>query len=301
MSSRRLHEYEVVAHTRVGTERVHPYATEDPLEPGRVLRLEGRYWLVESVEPEGSPARAVAEPARYRMELHHPDGRVEAGSFRRYRAGAPGLGHSLTTIEDGQPASWQVTTARLARGEEGEPYLELLAERDFGELEELPDHELEHALEARQQQPPEGASALLSRAAEEGLSVELVSLEPGEAPDWNEAGSYIDALILEEIEDDLLELCGVDPGRDPQERWLEIVKERLRADLESFRADVEGDLDEIERWDFLDGEIFAAVGRMDDESDPSSGYGWLCRLVDVSALAAAGFHRVRRAELELAE
>ena len=111
----------------------------------------------------------------------------------------------------------------------------------------------------------------------------------------------MDAVILEEIEDDLLELCGVNPGRDPRETWLDTVKERLRADLDSFRADVERNHDEIEEWDFLDGRIFAAVGTFDDEADPNSGYGWLCRLVDVSALGAAGFRRVRKAELQLEE
>ena len=148
---------------------------------------------------------------------------------------------------------------------------------------------------------PEAATATLSRAETAGLLVELVALDPGERPDWDEARRYIDALVLEEIEDDLLELCGVDPARDPRETWLETVKERLRADLESFRGDIEGDLDEIEEWDFLDGRIFAAVGSFDDQADPLSGFGWLCRLVDAGALAAAGFQRVRKAELQRAE
>ena len=33
------------------------------------------------------------------------------------------------------------------------------------------------------------------------------------------------------------------------------------------------------------------------KADPYSGHGWMCRLVDASALAAAGFERVRKAEL----
>src|SRR3989442_1203300 len=45
-------EYEVVAHTRTGGERIHRYASDEPLQPGEVLRLEGRWWLVEGVEPE---------------------------------------------------------------------------------------------------------------------------------------------------------------------------------------------------------------------------------------------------------
>ena len=36
------------------------------------------------------------------------------------------------------------------------------------------------------------------------------------------------------------------------------------------------------------------VGSEDDEANPDSGHGWLCRLVDASAAGAAGFERVRR-------
>ncbi len=127
--------------------------------------------------------------------------------------------------------------------------------------------------------------------------MELVALDAGEAPDWDEAERYIDALILEEIEDDLLEQCGVHPDRDPRDAWLDTVKERLRFDLASFRADVEGDRDEIEEWEFLGGRVLASVGSFDDESDPNSGHGWMCRLVDSGVLAAAGFVRVRKSSL----
>jgi hypothetical protein len=92
-------------------------------------------------------------------------------------------------------------------------------------------------------------------------------------------------------------LCGVDPAADPPERWLDIVKERLRDDLRALRADVESDHDQVEEWDFRSGRVFAAVGRIDEESDPDSGYGWMCRLVDADVLGAAGFERVRKASL----
>jgi hypothetical protein len=299
--SRGSFNYEVQILRRTGDERIHRYATEQPLQPGQVLRLGGRFWLIEAVETARTPPRATAKPARYRLLLRHPDGRIEAGAYRRYRLDAPRLGHSFSTIEAGLPVSWEVVDERLAHDEHGEPFLELAAERDYGELEQLPDHELEHALAARPQRLPEAAAALLTRAQEAGLAAELVALEPGELPDWSEGRRYIDALILEEIEDDLLELCGVNPDRDPRERWLETVKERLRADLANFRADLEGDHDEIEQWDLLDGRVFAAVGNFDDEADPESGYGWLCRLVDAGALVASGFHRVRKAELQVPE
>ena len=292
--------YEIVAGTRTGHERVHPYAADDPLRPGDVVRLEGRHWLIDSVEPIGDapPARAVAKPARYRLRLLHPDGREETGAFRRFRAGAPRLGHAFTTVEDGQAVSWQVVDERLAHDDQGQPYLDLVAERDYEEVEALPDHELEHALAADEEEGlPPAAVATLSRAEQAGLAVELVALEPGEEPDWDEAERFIDALILEEIEDDLLELCGVRPDRDPRERWLATVKDRLRSDLARFREDVEGDHDQIEEWSFRDGRIFASVGSMDDEADHDSGHGWMCRLADSGALAVAGFARIRKAAI----
>ncbi len=291
--------YEVVAATRSGRERRHQYATDEPLQVGDVLLLEGRHWLIGQVE-EGDPPRASAKPARYRLRLRHPDGREELGAFRRLRAGRPRLGHAFSTLEDGAPASWEVVDERLAHDDDGEPYLELIAGRDYGEVGgegALPDHELEHALAAREERLPEAAATMLARAEAAGLAVELVALEPGEEPDWEAAGRYLDALILEEVEDDLLELCGVHPDRDPRESWLPKVKERLLSDLERFRADVEDDHDEIEEWDFAGGRVLASVGTADDESDPDSGHGWMCRLVDSGALAAAGFERVRKAEL----
>jgi len=289
--------YEIVASTRAGKERVHQYASDVPLEVGAVLRLEGRYWLIERVDGP----QATAKPARYRLELRHPDGRVETGAFRRFRPGAPRLGHALATIEDGQPVSWQVVDQRVGR-EDGEPYLELIAERDYDEAEQVPDHELEHSFAGREEEElPAGAAAAFTRAEAAGLSIELVALEPGEEPDWEEAERYIDALILDEIEDDLIELCGVDPAHDPRETWLQTVKERLLEDLRQFRADVERDHDEIEEWEFGDGRIFASMGSPGDEADPNKGHGWMCRLVDSSALTAAGFQRVQKARLDVLE
>jgi len=237
------------------------------------------------------------KPARYRLRLRHPDGREELGAFRRFRPDGPKLGHAFATVEDGRPESWQVVEERLALDDQGEPYLELIAERDFGEVEELPDHELEHALEAGDDGLRARASATLARAQERGQSLELVALEAGEEPDWESAQRYIGSLVLEEIEDDLFELCGVDVDRDPRETWLATVKERLRSDLERFRADVEGAHDEIEEWEFRDGRVLVSIGSTDDEADPLVGHGWMCRLVDVGALGAAGFERVRKAQL----
>jgi hypothetical protein len=177
-----------------------------------------------------------------------------------------------------------VVEERLLLDEQGEPHLEPVAQRDDAEVEgDLPDYELEHAVDEL-------------RAAQAGLTVELVALEPGEEPDWREAERYVDALTLDLLEDDLLELCGVDLDRDPRETWLDTVRERLRSDLAQLRADVEGDHGEIEEWDFRDGRVFASVGTPEDEVVPDKGHGWMCRLVDSGALVVAGFRRVRKPE-----
>ena len=283
-------EYELVHINRLGHELTHPYSSEAELADGDVLRVEGRDWLVDGVEGE----RARLEPARYRLVLRHPDGHTEAGAFRRYQPDAPRLGHAFTTVVGGGPVSWQVADERLQRDEQGKPYIELTAERDYGEAENptgLPEHELEHAL------PGDEAVAALSQAEASGELVELVALEPDEAPDWAEAERYVDALVIDEIEDDLLVLCGVDPANDPRDGWIDTVKARLREDLRRFREDIESDHDQIEEWDFRDGRVFASIGSFDDQSNPDSGHGWLSRLVDAGPLYAAGFSRVRQAQL----
>jgi hypothetical protein len=290
-------EYELVTIGHAGTERRYPWAAAEELEPGSVVHVGGRDWLVYELDEDGDRPVARGKLARYRLRLVYPDGHEEAGGFRRYRPDGPRLGHAFTTMPEGEPISWEVIDEGLAFDDTGEPYLDLVAERDYGEREgDLPNHELEHTL-ARGEELPDAAQAVLAGAEERGLSVELVALDPGEAPDWQEARRYIEALTLAAVEDDLLEQCGVDTDRDPEDTWLETVISRLRDDLEALRADVEGDHDEIQEWEFRDGRIFASVGSLDDESDPDSGHGWLCRLLDSGALGAAGFTRVRKAEL----
>jgi hypothetical protein len=288
-------DYEVSHRNRLGHERVHRYTSDEPLEPGSVILLDdGRQWLVESVDGQ----HATAKPARYRLVLRHADDREEVGAMRRQVPGSPRPGHAFTTFEDGVPTSWSVVDERLSRDDDGEPFLELLAERDYGEDEgDVPDHQLEHTLARGEDELPEAAAALFGRAERSGENLELVALDPGETPDWDAAERYVAALVIEEINDDLLVRCGVDPNGDPRESWLPKVQERLREDLALFRGDVEGDHDQIEEWDFRGGRVFAAIGTPDAESDPLSGYGSMCRLLDAEALGAAGFVRVRKAEL----
>jgi hypothetical protein len=106
--------YDILVHHRTGQEHLRRFASEAPLQTGDVVRLEGRYWLIESIEPNGDDlsGRARATPARYRLTLRHPDGREEAGAFRRFRPDAPRLGHAFSTLEDGVPVSWEVVDER---------------------------------------------------------------------------------------------------------------------------------------------------------------------------------------------
>jgi hypothetical protein len=289
--------YEIVVAGRTGADRVYPWVADEELKPGSVVHVGGRDWLVYELDNGGERPRALAKAARYRLRLVHADAREEVGGFRRYRPDGPRLGHGFTTMLAGEPISWEVVDEQLAYDDAGEPFLELVAQRDYGEVEgDLPDHELEHAL-ARRDELPEAAQVVLASAEQDGLAVELVALDPGEAADWEEAMRYIRTLSLATIEDDLLEQCGVDPAADPEDTWLETVTSRLLEDLDRLRADLEDDHDEIQEWDFRDGRVFASVGSTDDESDPDSGHGRLCRLLDSGALGAAGFSRVRKAEL----
>jgi len=197
------YHYRVVTRGRTGAERAHEFASEDPLEPGDVLRLDGRYWLIADIETgEDAVPRALAVPARYRLRLRHPDGREELGGLRRFRPDAPRLGHSFTTLEDGQPVGWEVVDEQLEQDEHGEPYLGFTAERDFAEVEALPSHELEHTLARdRESELPQTARAAFDRAEQLGQSVELVALEPGEEPDWDGAERFIEAIVIEEVEE----------------------------------------------------------------------------------------------------
>ena len=151
----------------------------------------------------------------------------------------------------------------------------------------------------RSAEAPDALSEWIDAATRSGRAIEFVALEPDEVPDWEESRRYIDTLTLDTIGDDLLEQCGVHTSTDPEAMWLDTVQARLREDLDHFSTDVERNHDEIEEWDFHGGRVFASVGSPDDESDPDSGHGWMCRLLDAGALGAAGFSRVRKPELAI--
>lgn len=291
--------YDLVTRVRAGHEHTREYVSERPLGEGDVIVFRGDRWIIDRVEEQAGsngPPRAFAEPARYRLILLHEDGSEEAGAVRRLRSEVPGLGHAFTTLDGRKPISWEVTDERLVRDERGRPLIEFVAERDYGEeAGELPNHELEHL--GAGAELPDVAAGVLARASANDMHTELVALDAGAAPDWDEAERYLDALVLEELGDDLLELCGVAVARDPRDTWLARAQARLRRDLELFRADVEGDHDEIEEWESGGARIFASVGAWEDEAAPDKGHGWMCRLVDAGVLGAAGLRRVRRVEL----
>ena len=88
--------YELITSAGPGVERAREFAADGRLRAGDLVLLAGRHWIVDECEPPDGEGRlrATAKPARYRLSLRHPDGRVEGGSFRRLRAGGPRLGHA---------------------------------------------------------------------------------------------------------------------------------------------------------------------------------------------------------------
>jgi len=88
----------------------------------------------------------------------------------------------FATIEDGAPVNWEIVERRLARDGDEEAYLDLVAERDYGELEGTIDHELEHALEARDESFPAAAADTLSRAERAASRWSLSRSTPARRP-----------------------------------------------------------------------------------------------------------------------
>ena len=115
------HAYDIVVVNRAGLRRTIAHTSEELLEQGEVIRLDGRFWIVAEVgsgaitqQVEGPDdhhhvaEHAVAKPARYRIRMRHPVGQEEVGVFRRFRTDAPRLGHAFATFEDGSPESWEI-------------------------------------------------------------------------------------------------------------------------------------------------------------------------------------------------
>lgn len=289
--------YEIRVVAPSGHEHRHELLRAEPLRPGDLVAFRDERWLVERIEEAdaGDALRAIVVPARFRVVLRHPDGREEAGAVRPYHDGGLAVGDSLATEVDGEALSWQVVEQRLVPVEDGTAYLELVAERDYAEAEAPP--ELEGARPLGLEDVPAPPVRLRRAASSAGPMSEIVALDAGEEPDWVGAESFVDALVIEEVSDELLENCGVDPARAPRERWLDTVKHRLGEDLARFRRDVELDHDQIEIWETGTRTFFASTGAWGDEADPDKGHGWLSRLVDSGALAGGGFERVREADL----
>jgi hypothetical protein len=292
-------EYSAILPSRRGSGREHRHrlSTTHDLQVGDLVSVAGGRWIVDELREAGGEREARLEPARFRLVLLRPDGREEAGAIRRLRDDSLGVGHAFTTADEAgaHRLRWDVVTSRFVRDQGGRPLIEFLADHGLHAHERIPDHELEHRI--AQQGDLAEARAALEFATAAGLAVELVELEPDRDPDWAEAGAYLEALEIEEIGEDLLERCGVKPEQDSPEAWIEQVKLRLRADLTSFRGDVEGPHRQIREWRIGARRVFASIGTWENEADPDSGHGWLCRLVDSDVLGTAGFVRLREIEL----
>ena len=107
-------DYQLVHVNRVGHEHTQPYRSETELSEGDLVHVEGRDWLVDAVDGE----QVRLEPARYRLVLRYPDGHIESGVFRRYRADAPRVGHrSARSSTAFPPAGRSPTTGSSATSE----------------------------------------------------------------------------------------------------------------------------------------------------------------------------------------
>jgi hypothetical protein len=292
-------DYNVILPSRHGNAQAHRHrlSTANDLRVGDVVRVTGGRWIVDELREAGGEREARLEPARFRVVLLQPDGREEAGAVRRLRDDSLGVGHAFTTADETgtHRLRWDVVADRFVRDEGGRPLIEFVAEHGLHGRERVPDHELEHRF--AQQGDLAEARAALEFATAAGLAVELVELEPDRDPDWDEARALLEALVIEEVGEDLLERCGIKPERDLPETWIDLVRLRLRADLTSFRGDVEGPHRQIHEWHIGPRRVFASIGTWESEADPDSGHGWLCRLVDGDVLGAAGFVRLREIEL----
>ena len=201
--------------------------------------------------------------------------------MRRMRPDGPRLGHSFTTIEDGAPVSWSVIDEEFAHDEQGEPFLDLVAERDYGEAEgDLPDHELEHALTARSDEVPDAARERIDEATRLGFAIESSRSSRTRLPDWEEARRYIETLSLDTIADDLLELCGVDTEELAKGHGSKPSSRASATTSSSFSADVKGTTTRSRSGISTTAASSPRVGSVADESDPDRGHGWLCRLLD---------------------
>jgi hypothetical protein len=175
----------------------------------------------------------------------------------------------------------------------GEPFLESIAGRDYADTESLPDHQLEHALE-QQRDDTSTADTVLARATVPGLAIELVGLEGSQAPGWDEATRYLDSLTSRNSRTICSSNAASIPAAIRGERgWTRPSGAFATISTASAPTSERGH-DQTEEWDFHGDKIFAAQGSFDDDANPDSGYGWMCRLVDAGDLQAAGFYRVRK-------
>ena len=215
------------------------------------MTLDGRDWLVDAVE-EGDTARVVAKPARYRLRLRHPDGREELGAFRRMRAGQPAtrpLVHDARGRGSRQLGASSrrrsPTTSRTSRSSTSSP----------------------SATTARPRATcPTTSSSTRSPASADGSGRRqgvdrrgdalraCRSSSPRSSRTRRRTGRRLAATSRPSVSTRSRTTCSScaasTRGDDSEGTWLETVQARLRDDLESFSADVEGDHDEIEEWDF---------------------------------------------------
>src|SRR5919204_3200296 len=187
--------YEFVHVNRLGHRLTHELVSDDTLEPGAIIRSEGRGWIVDRVED----SRVFLEPARYRLScatltaIWRPARSAASGPMRR--ALATRSARSSTTRRSA--GSWSRSVSRVtttaSRSTSSPP---TGTTRSATSRRACPSTSWSTPLRVTtiSARPRQG----LAEAAEAGLPVELVALEPEEAPDWDEGRRCIDALMIED-------------------------------------------------------------------------------------------------------
>ena len=169
--------------------------------------------------------------------------------------------------------SWQVVDERLA-DDHGEPYLDLIAERDYSELRTRRAARARAGARARAQEARRGAARAPPRRgggpgrragrARGGRGARLGRGRGATSTRWSSRRSRTTCSSS---------AASTRPRR--RETWLDTVKARLRATWSDSGTTSRADHDQIEEWEFRDGRIFAAVGSIEDEADPDRGHGWM--------------------------
>ena len=301
MSTQSIYRYEVRVHKRGGRGARARVRVRGAPRPGDVIRVQGRYWLIQEVEPGGdeAPARALASRLAtgsayvIRTAARSSAGSGGSGRTRRSsvtrspprRTASRSAGRSRTSVWRSTPtasrtssSSQSVTSRRLdelritswsTRSRRGPRRAFLQPPRP-----RLPERPKRASPSSSFRSSRASCRTGRARSASSRLSCSTRSR----------------TISIEHVRD-----------RHRQRSARYLARQGQRAAL----SRISGAFERTSRGRTTRSRSGASgtaassrpSGSEDDESDPDSGHGWMCRLLDSEALGAAGFERVRKAEI----